>query len=93
MGIEDNVTEVAKSTLEAYKTNPMLTGLLALNLVFLIGFGWFLVKKNEAHEALVARILDEEKVFRQELVAAATDCNDVSTSSGKPGYFKLQGVE
>jgi hypothetical protein len=91
MGIEENVSEVAKGTLEAYKTSPVLTGLLLLNLVFLISFGWFLMKKNEAHEALVARILDEEKVFRTELIQAATSCNPLP--SGKPGYYKLQGPE
>jgi hypothetical protein len=83
MGVEENITDVARGTLEAYKTSPMLTGLLALNLVFLVGFGWFLMKKNEAHESLVARILDEEKTFRQELMQAAqgATCND-SGSSG-----------
>ncbi len=90
MGIEENVSEVAKGTLEAYKSSPLLTGLLALNLVFLVGFGWFLMKKNEAHESLVARIIDEEKSFREELLQAATNCNR-NASSGKPGYYKLEG--
>jgi len=89
MGIEDNIGEVAKGTLEAYKSSPLLTGLLALNLVFLVGFGWFLMKKNEAHETLVARIIEEEKAFREELLVVATNCIK-SPTSGKPGYYKLE---
>ena len=91
MGIEDNVTEVAKGTLEAYKSSPLLTGLLALNLVFLLGFGWFLVKKNEAHESLVARIIDEEAQFRDQLLQTALNCVAQKRSSGKAGYFPLPG--
>lgn len=66
--------ELAGKVLEAYKTSPLLTGLLILNIGLIAGFGWFLVKKNETHEALVVRVLEEEKTFRQELLEVALKC-------------------
>jgi hypothetical protein len=89
MGAEERAAEVAKGALDAYKSNPMLTGLLVLNLVFLIGFGWFLRIKNDQHETLVMRIIDEEKSFRDDLIRLAMSCNAPPLASGKAGYFQL----
>ena len=80
--------EMAGKVLEAYKTSPLLTGLLILNLVFLLGFVWFLKGKNEQHEALIDRIMEEEKVFRSELLQSYLSCK---ATSGKPGYVPLIG--
>lgn len=85
MGAEENITEVAKGALDAYKTNPLTTGLLILNLVFLVGFGWFLKIKNEQHEALVMRIIEEEKSFRDQIVQLAVQCGKLPTVQLKPG--------
>ncbi len=94
MGMEEQAGEVAKNALDAYKHSPLLTGLLALNLVFLVGFGWFLMKKHEAHESLVQRIIDEERDFREELLQVAVNCNAAQLrKSGKPGYIPLQGEQ
>lgn len=91
MGAEENITEVAKGALDAYKSNPLMTGLLVLNLVFLIGFGWFLKLKNEQHEALVIRVMEEEKTFRGEIMQLAITCTAKQPPrvSGKAGYFQL----
>lgn len=80
--------EISEKALDAYKASPLLTGLLLLNLALLLGFGWFLKGKNEQHEALVTRMLDEEKQFRAELLQVAISCRP---SSGKPGYIPLSG--
>lgn len=94
MGIEEQTGEAVKGVLDAYKSTPMLTGLLALNLVFLIGFGWLLIKKNEQHEALVQRIVDEEREFREEVLQVALNCSKPSLrSAAKPGYFQLPATE
>jgi hypothetical protein len=92
MGMEETTAEVAKGAFDAYKTNPLMTGLLTLNLVFLVGFGWFLKGKNEQHEALVMRVLDEEKSFRDDLLQLAAACSAIpQKTSGKAGYFPLPG--
>lgn len=84
--------ELAGRVLDAYKTSPLLTGLLILNIGLIGGFGWFLLKKNETHEALVMRVIDEEREFRDELLQVALMCGveDTQPSSGKPGYMKLK---
>lgn len=82
--------EIASKVLDAYKTSPLLTGLLLLNIGLIVGFGWFTIKKNEMYEALVIRVIAEEKEFRDELLRVATSCeSDPQATSGKAGYGKL----
>lgn len=40
MGITDNGAKVATSTIDALKGNPLVLGLLLVNVVFLVGGGW-----------------------------------------------------
>ena len=36
--------EIAGKILEAYKTSPLLTGLLLLNIGLFLGMGWYIIK-------------------------------------------------
>jgi hypothetical protein len=45
--------EIAKHIVDAYKTSPMLTGLLLLNIGIFIGMGWYVVKVQQASGAFV----------------------------------------
>jgi hypothetical protein len=60
--------ELAGKVLEAYKTSPLLTGLLLLNIGLFIGMGWYIVQvQNNAREFV--------KDLQTEVIALAKTCN------------------
>lgn len=60
--------EIAKSIVEAYKTSPLLTGLLLLNVGLFLGMGWYIVKVQQATGVFVADM-------QRELLDLAKTCS------------------
>lgn len=61
--------QVAGQIVEAYKTSPLLTGLLLLNIAFMGGFGYYLMKKEAAVAEYVKMVRGDER----QLIAGYTD--------------------
>ena len=66
--------EIAGKIVEAYKTSPLLTGLLLLNLVLLVGFGWWEHRRVAAVDAFVNRQLEKQEQLQERLLGMAKDC-------------------
>lgn len=59
--------EIASKIVEAYKTSPMLTGLLLLNVGLFLGMGWYIVKVQAATGIFVREL-------QAELIDMAKSC-------------------
>lgn len=66
--------DVAGKIVEAYKTSPLLTGLLLLNLAVIGGFGWWEHKRVSAVDAFVAKQLEKQEALQERLLEMATRC-------------------
>lgn len=66
--------EVAGKIVEAYKTNPLLTGILLLNVLTTIGFGYYLLKKDFAVGEYVKLVRADQKELENKLVDLAIKC-------------------
>ena len=51
--------EIAGKIVEAYKTSPLLTGLLLLNIGLFLGMGWYIVKVQQATGVFVSALQGE----------------------------------
>ena len=51
--------ELAAKVLDAYKTSPLLTGLLLLNIGLFIGMGWYIVRVQQATGVFVSEMQRE----------------------------------
>ena len=51
--------EIASKLVDAYKTSPLLTGLLLLNIGLFLGMGWYIVKVQAATGAFVSEMQRE----------------------------------
>ncbi len=51
--------EIAKHLVDAYKTSPLLTGLLLLNIGLFLGMGWYIVKVQQGTGAFVSEMQRE----------------------------------
>lgn len=51
--------ELAGKVLEAYRTSPLLTGLLLLNVGLFLGMGWYVVKVQQATGVFVSEMQRE----------------------------------
>lgn len=58
---------VAGQIIEAYKSNPVLTGLLLLNVGLFLGMGYYIVKVQQATGVFVGEM-------QKELVELAKEC-------------------
>jgi hypothetical protein len=59
--------EIAKQIVDAYKTSPLLTGLLLLNVAIFCGMGYYVMKVQAGTGVFVAEM-------QKELVALAKEC-------------------
>lgn len=66
--------DVAGKIVDAYKTSPLLTGLIVLLIGLTIGFGWYQIRKDTQVAAFImgkeARIEDLQK----QLIDAVRQC-------------------
>lgn len=60
--------EIAKHLVDAYKTSPLLTGLLLLNIGIFLGMGYYIMKVQAGTGVFVAEM-------QKELVTLARECN------------------
>lgn len=60
--------ELAGKVLDAYKTSPLLTGLLLLNIGLFLGMGWYVVRVQQATGVFVSEL-------QRELITLAKTCN------------------
>lgn len=61
--------EIAGKIIEAYRSNPLLTGLLLLNVGVFIGMGWYIMKVQAGTGIYVTKL-------HEDLVALAKECNN-----------------
>lgn len=61
--------KIAGKIIEAYKSNPILTGLLLINVGMFIGFGWYIMKLNAGTGVYVTKL-------HEDLVSLAIKCGD-----------------
>lgn len=61
--------ELAGKVIEAYRSNPILTGLLLLNIGVFVGMGWYVMKVQQATGVYVSKLHDD-------LVTLARECRD-----------------
>jgi hypothetical protein len=66
--------EVAGKVIEAYKSNPILTGLLALNIGVFIGCGWYINTINHRSIEFVKEQNERIDKLQADLVAMARSC-------------------
>lgn len=66
--------QVAGQIVEAYKTSPLLTGLLLLNAAFLAGFGYYLIKKDRDIAGYVVMVRADQRALEQKLIDIALQC-------------------
>ena len=59
--------EIASKIVEAYKTSPLLTGLLLLNIGLFLGMGYYIVKVQQATGVFVSEL-------QRELIDMAKSC-------------------
>lgn len=58
--------EIAKHIVDAYKTSPVLTGLLLLNIGLFLGMGWYIVKVQQATGTFVTDMQREMLLLAKE---------------------------
>ena len=66
--------EIAGKIVEAYKTSPLLTGLLLLNALIVGGFGWWEYHRVNAVDAFVQKQLAKQEALQERLIGMAKDC-------------------
>ena len=66
--------ELAGKVLDAYKTSPLLTGLLILNVLLIAGFGWWEHPRTNKVEAFVQQQLAKQEALQERLIQMARDC-------------------
>ena len=66
--------ELAGKVLDAYKTSPLLTGLLLINIMLMVGFGWWEVKRAERTEVFIREQLNKQDTLQERLLQMAKDC-------------------
>lgn len=68
--------EMAGKIVEAYKTNPLLTGILLLNVLTIMGFGYYLLKKDFAVGEYVKLVRADQKELENKLIDLAVKCGN-----------------
>lgn len=66
--------DIAGKALDAYKSNPMLTALLILNVTMFLGFGAYLWDKEGKVAKYIYQVQSDMKELRLEAMRSATDC-------------------
>ena len=66
--------EIAGRIADAYKSSPLLTGLLLLNLVLIGGFGWWEHNRTSKVETFIYQQLEQQAALRERLIDMAKDC-------------------
>ena len=59
---------------DAYRVNPLLGALLILNLVTIIGFGYYLMDKDTKTAKYILGLLADMKELRIKAIDVATEC-------------------
>lgn len=66
--------EIASKIVEAYKTSPLLTGLLLLNVAIIAGFGWWEHNRTAKVEAFIYQQMQKQEALFERIVQMAQDC-------------------
>lgn len=66
--------ELAGKVVEAYKTSPLLTGLLLLNVATIAGFGWWEHTRTAKVEAFIYQQMQKQETLFERIVQMAQDC-------------------
>lgn len=67
--------EIAGKIVEAYKTSPLLTGLLLLNFALILGFGWWEIRRTDKVEAFILGQIQKQDALQAKLFDMAQRCN------------------
>ena len=66
--------ELAGRIVEAYRTSPLLTGLLLLNIATVLGFGWWETKRVAAVDGFVQKQLAKQEALQERIIQMAKEC-------------------
>ena len=66
--------EIAGKIVEAYKTSPLLTGLLLLNVSLIGGFGWWEHTRMAKVEVFIYQQIQKQEALFERIVQMAQDC-------------------
>jgi hypothetical protein len=66
--------DMAGKIVEAYKTSPLLTGLLLLNVGIIGGFGWWEHTRTAKVEAFIYQQIQKQEQLFERIVTMAQDC-------------------
>ena len=66
--------EIASKIVEAYKTSPLLTGLLLLNVAIIFGFGWWENNRTTKVEMFIRDQLVKQENLQEKLFHLAQRC-------------------
>lgn len=68
--------EIASKIVDAYRSSPLLTGLLLLNIAVIGGFGWWEHKRVGAVDAFVSKQLAKQEALQERLIEMAKNCTE-----------------
>lgn len=66
--------EIAGKIVDAYRSSPLLTGLLLLNVGLALGFGWWEWRRVERVDAFVQQQLAKQDALQERLLQMAKHC-------------------
>lgn len=78
--------DVAGKVLEAYKANPLLTALFLMNVLTFVGFGYYLIDKDDRVAQYVLKMQDNMKELRLEAMRLTAQCKQPTTPPPQVQY-------
>lgn len=66
--------EIAGRIIDAYKSSPLLTGLLLLNVLIIGGFGWWDHNRTNKVEAFIQQQIAKQEALQERLLQMARGC-------------------
>lgn len=70
--------EIAGKIIEAYKSSPLLTGLLLLNIAIIGGFGWWEHNRTNRVDTFIREQLKKQEDLTERLIRMAQNCKGVA---------------
>lgn len=66
--------ELAGKIVDAYRSSPLLTGLLLLNVGVIVGFGWWEHNRVNAVGAFIQQQMSKQEELQNRLIVMAKEC-------------------
>ena len=66
--------ELAGKIVDAYKSSPLLTGLLILNIAMVGAFGWWENNKSKRVDSFITDLLTKQEKLNERIIALSANC-------------------